>query len=421
MRYPSYRNYWLGLLASVTGFQIFRFSLVWMVFDITGSLLYLAYVTAAMGIPGIIFNLVGGVIADKLDKRRMVMTTQGLTGGLILLLATLTMQDAVQVWHIMIIAFLAGAVEAFDTPARQALYPALIDRSVMVSAVAMNSAIWQGTRIVAPAVAGFMIDLINLTTSFCVASAGFIMMAFVMHRLNVPRIEPGSRGNPAKDLLDGLNYVRKNSIFSILIGMTFFNSFFGMAYILLMPAFAADILQVDARGMGGLLGSGGVGSLLTTFYLGSRSNVSHRGKLIVGGAVLFGLTVAAFAITSDVLGFFPLALGLMFLAGVFNSCYMINIQSALQILVPDGMRGRVMGFYGMTWSIMPLGGFQAGALANFIGAPMAIAIGGLAVVVFAVGPALFNRAVLNLGTLLSEVESGPANPNKETAATTADN
>lgn len=388
---------------------MFRVAQAWLVYEITGSPLYLGYAAAASAIPGIIFNLLGGVIADKFDKRKLVMTTQTITAGLILLLATLTARDLVHPWHILLIAFLAGSVEAFDTPARQALYPHLIDRKVMVSAVAMNSVIWQSTRIVAPAVAGFLIDLVNNSISFYLAGFGFLTMALVMYRLQVPHIERGARGNPAKDLLEGLNYVRKNSIFAFLIGMTFFNSFFGMGYVFLIPVFAVEILEVGAREQGILLGVGGAGSLLVTIFLGSRGSVRYKGALIVGGATLFGLAVATFAITSKIFSSLSLALALMFLMGVFNSSYMISIQSALQMLVPDNMRGRVMGFYGMTWSIMPLGGTQAGALSNFIGVPNAIAIGGIAVTTFALGATFFNRSVLSIGALLQKQDTQQAN------------
>ena len=404
LHYPQYRAYWLGMLASVSGFQMFRVTQAWLVYEITGSPLYLGYAAAAAALPGIIFNLFGGVIADKLDKRRLVITTQSITASLIFLLATLTAQDLVQAWHVLVIAFLAGAVEAFDTPARQALYPHLIDRKVMMSAVAMNSAIWQGTRIVAPAAAGFLIDIFNNAVSFYLAGSGFLILALIMYRLKIPNIVAGAQGNPAKNLLEGLQYIGKNSIFSFLIGMTFFNSFFGMAYVMLMPVFAVDILEVGARGQGFLLGLGGAGSLLATIWLSSRGNTRYKGFLIIGGAVLFGLALATFAVTSSFLGFYSLALFLMFLMGIFNSTYMISIQSSLQMLVPDRMRGRVMGFYGMTWSIMPLSGLQAGALANFIGISFAVMIGGLAVAAFALGPALLNSKLRNLGTTLRQLE-----------------
>ena len=394
-RYPAYRAYWFGMLSSVAGFQMFRVGQGWLVYELTGSPLYLGYALAANAVPGIILNLFGGVFADKLDKRILIMTTQGFTGLLIAVLGVLTLMGWVEVWHILVIAFLTGGVEAFDTPARQALYPHLIDRRAMSSAVALNSSIWQGTRIVAPAVAGFIIDLVNTGASFLVAAVGFAVMTGVMASLRIPPIPQGATGNPARALWDGLTFIQRNGIFSFLIAMTFFNSFFGNAYILLMPVFAVDVLEVGARGQGFLLGVGGVGSLVTTIWLGARGGLRRRDLFIIGGAVVFGLAVVAFGVTAHFLRSYPLALALMALLGCSNSVYMISIQSSLQMLVPDRVRGRVMGFYGMTWSIMPLGGLQAGALAGiaFIGAPFAVAIGGVAVVAFALGPFLLSDKI----------------------------
>ena len=398
-RYPAFRAYWLGLLCAVTGFQMFRVAQSWLVYELTGSPLYLGYALAANAIPGIFFNLVGGVFADRMDKRVLILCTQGGTGLLILALALLTITGVVEVWHILVIAFLTGAVEAFDNPARQAFFPHLIERSVMTSAVALNSSIWQGTRIVGPAIAGFLIDLVNTGTALFVSAAGFFVMAVVMLFLSVPPIPQGAPANPARAMWEGMTFIGRNAIFAFLIGMTFFNSFFGMAYVLLMPVFAVDVLEVGARGQGFLLGVGGVGSLLTTIWLGARGGFQRRGLAIVGGAITFGLGVIAFGLTSHFLGWYALALALMVVVGCSNSIYMISIQSSLQMLVPDNVRGRVMGFYSMTWSIMPLGGLQAGALASvsWIGAPFAVAIGGAAVVLFALATGTFNGRIRDLG------------------------
>ena len=187
--------------------------------------------------------------------------------------------------------------------------------------------------------------------------------------------------------------------------MTFFNSFFGMAYVVLMPIFAQDILEVGAAGQGWLLSAGGVGALGITMWLSSRNDVSRIGAMIVGGATLFGLLIIAFALTSEYLAYYPLALAIMLLMGLSNSAYMMSIMSSLQTLVPDRMRGRVMGLYGMTYNIMPLGGGLMGQVADRIGAPFTLALGGLAVVGFALGPALANRRVRNLGSLLQSVDS----------------
>ena len=307
-------------------------------------------------------------------------------------------------WHIIALAFAAGAVNAFDQPARQALYPHLIDRRVIMSAVALNSAVWQGTRIVAPAVAGTIIGLIGTATAIFVAGAGFVIMAIVILTLRIPRIDVGSTGSAFSALWEGLRFISGSSIFSFLIAMTFFNSFFGMAYITMMPAFAVDVLKVGADGQGLLMTVGGVGALGVTLLLSSSADFQRKGLLIIGGGLAFGLSIIAFALTSRFVGSLPLALVLMFIMGTASSTYMISIMSSLQLLVPDRMRGRVMGFYGMTWSIMPLGGMQAGAIATFVGVPVAIAIGGGLVAAFALGPALVNRQVRNIGAILMQSE-----------------
>jgi MFS family permease len=423
LHYPAYRAFWLGLLASVGGFQILRFGQFWLVYQLTGSPLALGYMGLANGVPAICLNLFGGVFADRFDQRRLIIITQSLTASLIFVLATLTLLDVVRVWHVLVIAFCAGAVESFDQPARQCLYPHLIDRRVMVSAVALNSSIWQGTRIIAPAVAGCIVAWAGTAVAFYLAGLGFFTMATVIYSLQVPRITRGARGSAAHDILEGLRFIRQNSLIAFLIAMTFFNSFFGLAYITLMPVLAVDILHVGARGQGLLMGMGGAGALLTTLWLSARSDIGSKGWLIIGGGVMSGLSVAAFGLTSAFVGSFALALAIMFVMGICNTTYATSIQSSLQMLIPDHMRGRVMGFYGMTHNLTPVGGMLASALASLITVPFAIAVGGLAVAAFAVGPAMTNRTVRNLGALLRQVETAPASstPRQRPSPSAADN
>jgi MFS family permease len=414
MQYPAFRAFWLGMLASVGGFQILRFGQFWLIFELTGSPLALGYVGLANGIPAIFLNLFGGVAADRMDQRRLIYVTQTITASLIFLLAVITLMGMVEVWHLLTISFLAGAVEAFDQPARRALMPQLIDRKVMSSAVALNSSIWPGTRIMAPAVAGFIIALWGTEACFFVAAVGFLVMAAVTFRLRLPRATRTSSGSPAHELLEGLNFIRKESMFSFLIAMTFFNSFFGNAYITLMPMFAVDILQVGAGKLGFLMGAGGIGSLATSIWLSTRTSLESKGLLIIGSGIISGITIAAFAVTAQFVGSFQLAMALMLIIGVFNSLFTTATQSSLQMMVPDHIRGRVMGFYGMTYNIRPLGGMQAGALANVgaIGAPFAIAIGGMAVVAFAIGSTLMSKKVRNLSTVLHQAEMAAASANQ---------
>lgn len=415
LRYPAYRSYWLGTLASVSGFQMLTFGLLWHVYALTQSPAYLGYVGIVNAVPAIALNLFGGVFADLFDKRRLIIACQLITAALIFVLAAMTWFKFDHVFNVLLIAFFAGAVNAFDQPARQALYPHLIERKAMMSAVSLNAAIWQGTRIVAPAVAGIIIATLGVPTSFFIAGSGFVAMALVIAALTLPPIPRGGSGNPVRDMLDGLAFIKSNSVFSFLISMTFFNSFFGMAYIFMMPVFAVSILKVGADGQGVLMSVSGLGALAITLLLGYVGNFRRKGMLLIGGAVAFGACLIAFALASQFYPSFLLVLVIMFGVGVFNSTYMISIMSSLQMMVPDRMRGRVMGFYGMTWSIMPLGGGWAGNIADYLGAPFAVTIGGLAVIVFAIGPALLNSKVRNIGATLLQAE-GAAASSRPTAA-----
>ena len=165
----------------------------------------------------------------------------------------------------------------------------------------------------------------------------------------------------------------------------------------LMPVFTREILQIGADGQGVLLSVNGTGALIITLVIGLRANLCHKASVLIGGAAIFGLSIMAFALSAQYIGSYLLAGIFMFAMGVSSSAYMISVLSSLQMMVPDYMRGRLMGIYGITWNIMPLGGLYAGVLAGFIGTPFAIAIGGVLVMAFALGPAVFNKQVRNLG------------------------
>ena len=409
MGFPSYRVFWFGTLASVCGFQVLNFAQFWVVHRLTGDPLFLGWVGLANAVPAIVLNLFGGVLADRMERRKLIAITQTVNGLIILILAVVTFTGVVQAWHVILLAFFAGAVNAFDQPARMALYPILIDRSVMMNAVSLNSAVWTGTRIIAPAVAGLIITVVGEGFSFLLSAMGFFTLAVVVMRLKIPDSVKSERRErkSRSDLSEGIKFILGNSIFTFLIAITFFNSFFGMSVIPMMPVFAVDILKVGADGQGVMMGVGGVGAVAITLILGRIPNLRHRGMMIVLGSAVFGLALALLAVTSKELGNYPLAVLLMFVMGAFSSVYMISIMSSLQLMVPDHMRGRVMGFYGMTWSIMPLGAMYTGALAKVFadggeGVPIAVAIGGILLSVFAIGPVLMSKKIRNLDAIIEQ-------------------
>lgn len=404
MRYPEFRKYWLATLASVIGFQMVMFSQLWLVRQLEEDPLWLGFVGLANGIPSIVLTLFGGVVADRIDQKRLIMLTQTLMGSLVLLLAVLTFLRVVEVWHVIAIAFFSGAVNAFDAPARQTIFVNLIDRKEMVSAVALNSSIWPGSRMVAPMFAGVIIAAFSTATSLFIGAAGYLAMAVLIARLKAPPVTRSPRHGALHDLMQGARYVRDNVLFSSLIGMTFFNSFFGMAYLQLMPIFTIDVLKKSAAAQGALMSASGIGALLGTAVAALLGRVQRRGLLIVLGSACVGMLIVGFGLSH----WYALSLTFLFLAGFCQSIYMISIMSTLQMKVPDELRGRVMGIHGMTYNLMPLGGMLAGGVASVLSAPFAVAIGGGAVSGFALFNGAFNRTVRGL-----KAEQEPAGAARE--------
>lgn len=397
LRHPGFRRFWTGMVASVLGFQIMTVAQGWLIYDLTDSELALGYVGLAAGLPAIVLNLFGGVIADRVNQRILLMVTQMISSLGMLALAALTLMGLVEPWHIIASAFLIGSVQAFDTPTRQALFPHLIEREDMLNAVALNSMVWQGTRVIGPAIGGVIIGTrLGVAPGFFAPFLGFLLMAVMISTLRLPPIKRAGSGSLFGDMAQGVNFVRTNSIFAFLIGMTFFNSIFGMSYIFMLPVFARDIFEVGSAGLGILHAVSGVGAVLGTLITASLGNFRHKGMLLLGGAVLFGAFLMLFAAAGSIFVFFPLSLAFIFCAGVSASMYMITIMSTLQLMVPNELRGRVMGIYGMTWSLLPMGAMQSGAIAEYTSAPLAVAVGGGAVILFAVVMGLGNRRVRTL-------------------------
>jgi MFS family permease len=393
LRYPQFRRFWLGNLAAVSGQQIMWVAQGWLVYQLTDSPVYLGYVGLATALPAIILNLAGGVTADRLDQRKVILATQIITATSVFALATLTALDLVEVWQVLIVAFTSGCMQAFNNPARQSIFPNLVERKDLMNAVALNSMVWQGTRIVAPATGGAVIAVFGVATGLYICAFGFLVLGLAVIGLPAPQKRERTGGESVfGELGVGVSFIRANFIFTFLIGMSFFNSFFGFSVNQMMPVFARDILDIGPWGQGVMLSSTGVGAMLGILAIGYMGDTDRKGMLIIGGATAFGGFIILFALST----FFPLSLVALFLMGAFGSVYMITVQTSLQMRVPDELRGRVMGIYGVTHNLGPLGAMQAGLLASALGAPAALTIGGAAIILFALGVAYSRREVRGL-------------------------
>jgi MFS family permease len=392
LRHPQYRRYWFGNLAAVSGQQMMWVAQGFLIYKLTDSPLYIGYAGLMTAAPAIVLNLVGGAIADRVNLKALIIVTQAVTGAVLIGLGLITIADAVAPWHILAVAFAIGALQAFSNPARQAIFPHMVDRADLPNAVALNSMVWQGTRIVAPATGGVLIGLFGSGVVFVICGVTFLVFSLVCLSLVVPAVLKVAGANLVREMAEGVRFVFANGLFAFLIGMSFFNSFFGMATMQMFPVFAEDILDIGPSGLGTLYAASGVGSLLGIFLFGALSEYRRRGLLMIGGATLFGGFIVLFALSTWYIG----SLVALFCMGIANQLYMVTVQSTLQLQVPDHLRGRVMGLYGMTYSMGPLGALQAGAVASVFGAPAAAALGGLVIAGFTLVVATSNRRVRHL-------------------------
>ena len=394
MQYGQFRYYWLALLTGVTGHQmLFQFTLGWLMFDLTGQEDYLALLGLAIALPALALNLLGGVLADRLEPRLLVAGAQSASATIITLLAILVLLDRVEPWHILLAAFIAGVCQAFDQASRASIFPRLVERQHIANAVAMESVVWNGVRVLAPALAGLVIARLSIEVSMFLSAASFYLLATVISLLKLRQRAPAT-GQVARQIGESIRYVGRNPLFLYIMLLTFCNSLFGMAYILLMPVLAEKSFLVAADRAGFLVGSAGVGAIVGNWIIGSLKRDSRRGQIILAGAIAYAICLLLFALTAWQALYWP-AMGILFIAGISFALYLVGGLSTLQELVPDHIRGRVMGLYGATWSLGPLGLAQSGFVAQYLGAPAAVALGAGIMLITALLIYLFQPAVRN--------------------------
>ena len=373
LRHRNYRLYWFGQMFSVLAQNMETVAQSWLVLELTDSPLLLGLTGLTFAVPTITLALVGGVVADRADRRRIMMASQMGSAVIFLILGTLVITRMIALWHVMGLAFLSGCVRAFDRPSRMALLPQMVPKADIPNAVAISGTIWQLNRLVGPAVAGMLIYLVGTGPTYylCFLASTSAISLWLFIRLDQPASAPGA-GGILQHMADGLNFIRRNEIYSTFIGMTFFNSVFGMSYLILMPVFARDVLVVGSQGYGFLQSCGGAGALFGVLMVAYFSHAGHKGRQALGGALSFGALLISFALSHS----YALSLGIALLLGMASQFYMTTINTILQLNLPEHLRGRVMGIYGLAWELMPVGGMIGGTIAEFAGAPTAVAFGG---------------------------------------------
>jgi MFS family permease len=378
LRHRNFQLFFSGQLISVIGTWMQNVAQSWLVYRLTGSSLLLGLVGFAGQIPVFLLAPVGGMAADRWNRHRIVTGTQISSMILASILSTLTLLHVVRVWEIVVLASWLGAVNAFDIPARQSFLIDMVGREDLMNAIALNSSMFNGARVIGPAIAGLLVAWIGEGWCFFANAVSYVAViaGLLMMKLEPPR-QIVINASPFEHIAEGFRFVRRTKpilAIMVLIGLV---SLVAVPYSVLMPIFADRILHGGARGLGILMGATGVGALLAALTLAMRHGVHGLGRWVGISAMSFGVSLILFSFSK----WFLLSVILLVPVGYSVMLQMSSSNTLIQAMVPDHLRGRAMAAYTMMFMGMaPMGSLFAGALAARIGAPWTVAIGGMGAV-----------------------------------------
>lgn len=377
----EFRIFWFGQLVSLTGTWVQSVAQQWLVLKLTGSAFALGLVTTVQFTPLLLLSLIAGAVADRVPKRNLLLVTQLASALLAVLLGVLVATGTVRYWHVLVIAGTLGTINAFYTPARQAFVPELVKKEALLNAVALNSAIFNGARVIGPAVGGILVASLGLSLNFFLNAASFLAviasLLFIKPRpVDVRRKEESVLQN----VKEGLAYIREAPVVLTILALVGVASLFGLNFTTLMPLFARFVLHVGSDGYGFLMAAMGIGSLAGAISLAFFNRRDLAKRFIYGGVI--GLTV-----TETLFGFsriYPLSIVLLVIVGLSSTLFTTTANTRILSMTPNRLQGRVMSVYSLMFlGMTPFGSFFSGLLAQHFGAPAALIGGAIVTLVFA--------------------------------------
>jgi len=390
LRHRNFQLFFSGQLISLIGTWMQTVAQSWLVYRMTGSGLLLGSVGFASQIPVFLVAPIGGITADRGNRQRIVIGTQTASMILAFVLAALTLSHKIQVWHIFVLAALLGVVNAFDIPGRQSFLVDMVGKEDLMNAIALNSSMFNGARVIGPAVAGVLVARLGEGWCFFVNGVSYIAVIAGLMLMNVHApARASAKTSPLEHIIEGFQFVRHTAPIRTLLLLLGLVSVTGMPYVVLMPIFADKILHnggqefasligshdLGAVRLGILMGAAGVGALLGALTLAVRSGVKGLGRWVAVCCGGFGVSLILFAFSKS----FWLSVLLLLPVGYFIMLQMASSNTLIQVMVPDALRGRAMALYSMMFMGMaPVGALLGGALSDRLGAPLTVAIGGLA-------------------------------------------
>lgn len=377
----DFRLFWYGSIISNIGSWMQAVAQGWLILQLTDSAFYLGLVGLVRAIPALSITLFGGVLADRMDRRRLLIFTQSSAAVLAIILGILDFTNVVTVWQILLLAFLSSVVMAIDNPARQALVPDLVGKENIASAVGLNSAAWNSAAIVGPSVAGILVAAISTSGAFFLNGLSYFAVVYALWRIAPRPQAPRAPQSILSNLTEGLAFmVKDRRIWGLLVVLSV-PTFFGRPYLQLMPIFAQDVLHKGASGYGFLMAATGVGALAGALTVGRFGRSGHKGLSLMIITLIFAITLVGFALSH----WFVPSLALLLAVGATQTLFMAITNTLLQLNVPETMRGRMMSLYTLIpMGLMPLGSMVLGTIGSAIGVPVTVAAGAIIVLAFTI-------------------------------------
>jgi len=388
----QFRNYFMGNMLSYHGVQIFIFAESWIVHELNEAPEALGLLGLYASIPILVFNLFGGALADRFSKKLILSVVQICMATVYFFFAYLYSTDYIQYWHVYIIAGIISFTQAFDNPTRISYFPSLLEKKYLSSGVVVDLFAWQGTRVTAPLLAGYIFAIFGGSVALVLAGITTILFVCILATTKpLTKLEKLKKGNTLIDILDGLKYIYNNKPILILLTMSFLVYLAGYSYIGMLPYITVQIYEVGSAITGLLLMGVGIGAVLPTIVF-SKSGIPNKRIGICLSLVCTGILSVLFSLSPLIIQSIPLAFILIVLIGFSNSIYVIAVMSAIQIYVDDKFRARIVGVFVLSFSFMSLGSLWVGFLGGLIdsvfsvekvGVLVALSFGGF--VLFTVG------------------------------------
>ena len=380
LHHKNYRLFFGGQSISLIGTWMQQIAMSWLVYRLTGSALLLGVVSFSSQIPVFLLASIAGVYADRWNRHRMLVATQTLSMVQALTLAFLTLYGAIHVWQIIALSIFIGVINAFDMPTRQSFIVQIVDKAEdLGNAIALNSFMFNGARLVGPAIAGILIGLLGEGICFLINGLSFVGIIIALLAIKVPKRKKAANTSRIwHDLKEGYSYAFGFAPMRYILLQLGLMSFMGMAYAVLMPIFAKDILHGGPHTLGFLMAASGIGALTGAVYLASRQTILGLGRFIAYASAIFGMGIIAFSLSKILI----VSLFMMFITGYGMIVQMASSNTILQSIVEEDKRGRLMSIYATAIiGMAPIGNLFAGALASRIGAPNTLIVSGIACII----------------------------------------